>query len=201
MRPSINFTKEVEEDSQLLFLDVLVKSQLSTTVCSKKTHIDRNNHFTSNHHPKMKKEVIESLKTGAARIYDEEHIGVEVRHLQTVFEKNGDPKGIINRVLKKKLTPDDNGPPTWRQDQPLKIRITEHKRAVDQSDMKNAYAVHSEVIKHEINWEDSTVVDREMRVMERKIKESIHIKRIRSYNLYSGYPLSPVWDSIIRDIQ
>ena len=66
--------------------------------------------------------------------------------------------------------------------------------------MKNANAVHSEVMKHEINWEDSTVVDREMRVMERKIKENILIKRIRSYNLYSGYPLSPVWDSIIRDI-
>ena len=84
---------------------------------------------------------------------------------------------------------------------PLKMRITEHKRAVDRSDMKNANAVHSEVLNHAISWEDCTVVDREKRVKERRIKESIHIKRSRSYNLDSGYPLSPVWDSIIRDIQ
>ena len=59
---------------------------------------------------------------------------------------------------------------------PLKMRITEHKRAVDQSDMKNANAVHSEEMNLEINWEDSTVIDGERRVKERRIKESIHIK-------------------------
>ena len=35
---------------------------------------------------------------------------------------------------------------------------------------------------------------------ERRIKESIHIRRIRSYNLDAGYPLSPMWDFLIKDI-
>ena len=63
---------------------------------------------------------------------------------------------------------------------PLKTRITEHKRAVNQMDTKNAYAVHSDVLNHRINWDRSKVIDREKRWKERKIKESIQIRRHRT---------------------
>ena len=66
--------------------------------------------------------------------------------------------------------------------------------------MMNANAVHSEIFNHHIKWEDSVVVEREGRVKERRIKESIHIRRSRSYNLDEGYPLSPVWNTLIKDI-
>ena len=46
---------------------------------------------------------------------------------------------------------------------PLKIRITKHQRAVEKGDMKNANAVHKDVMNHKINWRKSEVVDRERR--------------------------------------
>ena len=36
---------------------------------------------------------------------------------------------------------------------------------------------------------------------ERRIKETIHIRRSRSYNQNEGYPLSPVWNILIKDIR
>jgi hypothetical protein len=63
------------------------------------------------------------------------------------------------------------------------MRIGEHRRAGKKKDMKNANAVHSEILNHRINWEESTVVEREERMKQRRIKESIHIRRSRSYNL------------------
>ena len=80
---------------------------------------------------------------------------------------------------------------------PLKTRFTEHKRAVNQMDTKNANAVHSDVLNHRIHWDRSKVIDREKKWKERTIKEGIHVRRHRTYNLDSGYPLSPVWDSHI----
>ena len=78
------------------------------------------------------------------------------------------------------------------------MRIEEHRQAVEKKDMKNANAVRSEILNHCINWEESTVVEREEIMKQRRIKESIHIRRSRSYNLDEGYPLSQVWD--IKDI-
>ena len=80
------------------------------------------------------------------------------------------------------------------------MRIGEHRRAVKKKDMKNANVVHSEILNHHINWEESTIVEQEERMKQRRIKESIHIRRNRSYNLDEGYPLSPVWDILIKDI-
>ena len=82
----------------------------------------------------------------------------------------------------------------------LKMRITEDKQVVEKRKIMNASAVHSEIFNHHIKWEDSVVVEREGRVKERRIKESIHIRRSRSYNLDEGYPLSPVWNILIKDI-
>ena len=73
---------------------------------------------------------------------------------------------------------------------PLKMRIGEHRQSLDKKDMKNANAVHSEIFNNHINWEECTVVEKEKRTKERRIKESIHIRRSRSYNLDEGYPLS-----------
>ena len=82
---------------------------------------------------------------------------------------------------------------------PLKMRIAEHVRAVTNGDVQNANTVQEDVMNHKINWRGAEVIDREMAVKERRIKESIHIyiRRNRTYNLDSGYPLSPVWDSLI----
>ena len=281
LRPSIKFTMELEEKDQLPFLDVLVKkkeNRLTTTVYRKKTHTDRYIHFTSNHHPSTKLGVMKCLKTRAERICDKKHIRKEIQHIKEVFMKNGYPRSLINKALRKRPMTDEaeqqdreerragqprrNTPcflpyvkgtserigkicrkyglqPVFHQrnslrsiltrvkdpqktkdkgvvyripcgecsevyigetGRPLKMRIGEHRRAVEKKDMKNANAVHSEILNHRINWEESTVVEREERMKQRRIKESIHIRRSRSYNLDEGYPLSPVWDILIKDI-
>ena len=51
----------------------------------------------------------------------------------------------------------------------------EHRQAVDKRVMKNGNAVYSEIFNHCINWEESTVVKKEKRTKERRIKESIHV--------------------------
>ena len=56
IRPSIQFTMEMEEDGKLPFLDVLVTrgaDRLTTKVYRKATHTDRYIHFTSNHHNRV----------------------------------------------------------------------------------------------------------------------------------------------------
>ena len=58
IRPSIQFTMELEEDGKLPFLDVLVTrgaNRLTTKVYRKATHTDRYIHFTSNHHNRVKR--------------------------------------------------------------------------------------------------------------------------------------------------
>ena len=68
--PAIQFTKEVESEKQLPFLEVLVErseKSVSTGVYRKKTHTDRYIHFTSHHHPKAKSWTIKCLRTGWIR--------------------------------------------------------------------------------------------------------------------------------------
>lgn len=69
--PQIQFTKEVEEDDRISFLDVLVKKEnnrFSTTVYRKPTHTGRYTHFASHHHPRVKSGTIRCLAERAKRI-------------------------------------------------------------------------------------------------------------------------------------
>ena len=71
IRPSIQFTMELEEDKKLSFLYVLVirgADKLTTTVYRKATHTDWYIHFTSNHHNRVKRGIIKCLKWRATRI-------------------------------------------------------------------------------------------------------------------------------------
>ena len=80
---------------------------------------------------------------------------------------------------------------------PLKTRISEHKRAVTMGDARNANADHWMRTDHSMDWKGATVVDRASKWREWRVKESVHIRTRRTYNLDSGFPLSPVWNSLI----
>ena len=81
---------------------------------------------------------------------------------------------------------------------PLKTRISEHKRAVGTGDVRNANAVHWMRTGHSMDWGAAAVLDRASRWRERKVKESVYIKSRKTYNMGLGFPLSPVWNSLIR---
>ena len=65
-------------------------------------------------------------------------------------------------------------------------------------DVRNANAVHCMTTNHCMNWDVGTVVDRDSRWRERRIKESVHIRKRKAYKMDLGFPLSPVWNSLIR---
>ena len=75
---------------------------------------------------------------------------------------------------------------------PLKTRITEHKRAVREGDVRNANAVHCMRTSHSMDWDAATVVDRASRWRERRIKESVHIRKKKTSNMDLGFPESSV---------
>ena len=49
---------------------------------------------------------------------------------------------------------------------------------------------------HSMDWGAGAVVDRASRWRERMVKESVYIKNRNTYNMDSGFPLSPVWNSL-----
>ena len=103
IRPSIQFTVELEENRKLPFLDVKVTrrdDRLSTSVYRKKTNTDRYIHFSSNHHDRVKCGVIQCLRYRAIRICEAEDLEAEEEHLRTTFRKNGYPRGFVTGAMK-----------------------------------------------------------------------------------------------------
>ena len=74
----------------------------------------------------------------------------------------------------------------------LSVRISEHRRAVQQLDTKNAIAVHmAEHMDHQILWQDSTIKEYEPNWYRRRIKEAIWIKQTaNALNTDSGLSLN-----------
>ena len=81
------------------------------------------------------------------------------------------------------------------------MRITEHKRGVSTGDVRNANVLQGMKTNHSMNWNAATVVDWAGRWKERRIKESVHIRKRKTYNMDLGFPLSPVWNSLIRPVE
>ena len=91
---SIQFTMEEEDESQISFLDVMVKRserKLSTMVPQKATHTDRYLHFHSHHHPRSLSGVVKNLKQRALNVCELE----ELENLARTFQMNGYPKEVI----------------------------------------------------------------------------------------------------------
>jgi hypothetical protein len=64
LRPFIQYTMQIESESAISFLDVLVVRKgkpLTTKVCRKSTHIGRYLNFKSNHSLRVKRCIIQSL--------------------------------------------------------------------------------------------------------------------------------------------
>ena len=76
----------------------------------------------------------------------------------------------------------------------LKLRSDEHKRSVRNCDCdKNEIAKHCWEADHNFNWDQKKVIDRESRLIPRKIKETIHyLKNPNRINKIS-YMLPEIW--------
>ena len=52
-----------------------------------------------------------------------------------------------------------------------------------------------------MDWDAATIVDRDSRWREKRIKKSVHIRKRRTYNMDLGFPLSTVRNSLIRPVE
>lgn len=118
--PQIQFTREVENDNQIRFLDALVKKEdgaYQTAVYRKTTLMDRCIHFTSHHHPRVKSGTIRCLTKRAVNICDETNMKEEKSHIRDAFARNGYPERmvechLIGTTRQPKTTPDPVDPTT-----------------------------------------------------------------------------------------
>jgi hypothetical protein len=105
LRPTINFTMEVEANNTLLFLDALVMKRgpkLATRVCRKLTHTGCYLHFKSNHPHHVKRGVVQSLINRAKVIcQDQKDLDNEIKHIRHDLMLNEYPLGFINSIMKK----------------------------------------------------------------------------------------------------
>ncbi|KAJ4446434.1 hypothetical protein ANN_13130 [Periplaneta americana] len=103
LRPSIQFTMELEKDNCLPFLDVLVtrdQDKLATTVYRKSTHTGRYLHFQSNHPTHVKRGIISTLLNRANYICNKESdLQNEVQSLTNTFVTNGYPQEFIKKAI------------------------------------------------------------------------------------------------------
>jgi hypothetical protein len=105
VHPNIKFTCELENNSELSFLDVLVRRSgdtLSTTVHRKSTHSDRYLSFHSAHPVANKSAVVNSLVRRALLIPSSDELKrVELRRVRQSLLMNGYPPRFIDRQIRK----------------------------------------------------------------------------------------------------
>ena len=124
--PSIQFTREVEENGKLPFLDVeVVRSgdAIKTMVYRKPTSSNVYIHHASHHADSIKTGVIKCLAKRAETVCSDQDARLEeLKYLEQIFECNGYPREYVKRALKPKqrdLTRTDQEPePANSQPQP-----------------------------------------------------------------------------------
>jgi hypothetical protein len=103
LRPSIQFPMEIESESAIPFLYVLVirkGTTMAIKVYRKPTHLGQYLNFRSNHAPHVKRGLIRSLHNRASTICQErQDLLSEISNLKRDFQLNCYPQGFIDSVI------------------------------------------------------------------------------------------------------
>jgi hypothetical protein len=106
LRPPIQFTVEIESDSAISFLDVLVirkGTTLATKIYRKLAHTGRYLNLKSNHLPHVKRGLVQSLQKRASTICQEQQdLFNEITILRRDLQLSGYHQVFINSVINSK---------------------------------------------------------------------------------------------------
>ncbi|MGL5708699.1 MAG: reverse transcriptase domain-containing protein [Aeromonas sp.] len=101
--PNITFTMEIETDATLSFLDVCLQrrtdNSLKRSIHRKSTWSGQYLHFRSFVPLTQKENLFTCLLNRARRICSQDTFQAEVEHLRSIFEKNGYPTSLIERLI------------------------------------------------------------------------------------------------------
>ncbi|KAL9972266.1 hypothetical protein ACROYT_G018545 [Oculina patagonica] len=175
----IQFTREIEENGKLPFLDCLVSrdnNKIRTTVYRKPTHTDRLLDETSYNPTSHKATTIKTLTRRAqlvstlpyikgtsetiARILQPYNIRVAhkpittLRHLLTNVKDRDEPNNRQGAIYKIKCS-DCQVSYIGETGRNLTTRLTEHKRATRNGDVNNHISEHHRLTKHKIDWDSA----------------------------------------------
>ena len=80
----------------------------------------------------------------------------------------------------------------------LNIRQKEHKRHLFNGNTEDsAVAAHAHQEVHDIDWENTFVLDYDDDFFKRKVKEALLIRQKSNFNQDSGLAVSPIWLSLL----
>ena len=80
----------------------------------------------------------------------------------------------------------------------LKTRLTEHQRNCRNGEVqRSGVAQHSIEDDHRIDWKESVVIDREMNLYKRRVKEALYIWKFPKFNQDQCLIVSPLWNGVI----
>ena len=83
----------------------------------------------------------------------------------------------------------------------LDTRLSEHRRNCRNGEvLKSGVAQHALVDNHRINWDGSTVINREQHWYRRRVKEALYIRRFGNFNLDRGLDISSIWNDNITSL-
>jgi hypothetical protein len=107
LRPSIQFTMEMESGRVIAFLDVLVIRKwttLATKVSRKPAHTGQQLNFKTNQPLHVKRRLIQSLHNRASIIHQKQHLFNKLSNLRHDLQVNGYPQGFNDSVINSKGT-------------------------------------------------------------------------------------------------
>ena len=87
------------QDGSILFLDILIDKDLSTSVYRKPTQTDTYTHYSTAAPQTTKDSLIRSLTRRAYNICSPQHLDLELTHVKSVLLDNGYPLNHINLIM------------------------------------------------------------------------------------------------------
>ncbi|XP_059066646.1 uncharacterized protein LOC131857886 [Cryptomeria japonica] len=204
--PSITFTKELESNNRLSFLDVLIckkpDGSLGRQVYRKTTHTDLYLHSSSHHHHSQKVGILKTLALRAHRICLRcafKLVSTIKRHAPPLK----DTRDAFSESGVYKIVCSCGTPYIGETGHSFMTRIKEHSADIKhERALKSALAEHSTTTKHHICLEDTQVLCRENNFFKRKVKEAIAIiQHPSNLNRDDGLNLSISWHPLLLALQ